>query len=87
MQPQCHNERSKGKNRLIAIFNLVKLKSSKDIFDSSKCKVTFGFKYIIHVVLSHGVYYLLALTNMPLQQCFNTLLVSRVFIWCIKYNC
>ena len=26
--------------------NLVKLKSSKDIFDSSKCKVTFGFKYI-----------------------------------------
>ena len=26
---------------------MVKLKSSKDIFDSSKCKVTFGFKYII----------------------------------------
>ena len=24
---------------------MVKLKSSKDIFDSSKCKVTFGFKY------------------------------------------
>ena len=35
-----------GNQQLIAIFNLVKLKNSKDIFDSSKCKVTFGFKYI-----------------------------------------
>ena len=26
---------------------MVKLKSSKDIFDSSKCKVTIGFKYIL----------------------------------------
>ena len=31
----------------IAILNLLKIKSSKDIFDSSKCKVTFGLKYNI----------------------------------------
>ena len=33
--------------QLIAILNLVKLKISKDIFGSSKCKVSFGFKYIL----------------------------------------
>ena len=38
-----------GRQQLIAIFNLVKIKNSKDIFGSSKCKVTFGFKYIWHV--------------------------------------
>ena len=32
--------------QFIAIFNLVKIKNSKDIFSSSKCKVTFGFEYI-----------------------------------------
>ena len=31
---------------LIAIFYLVKIKMSIDIFGSEKCKVTFGFKYI-----------------------------------------
>ena len=31
--------------QLIAIFNLVKIKNSKNIFSSSKCKVVFGFKY------------------------------------------
>ena len=31
--------------QLIAILNLVKLKISKDILGSSKCKVSFGFKY------------------------------------------
>ena len=29
---------------------LVKLKNSKDIIDSSKCKVTFGFKYIFNTI-------------------------------------
>ena len=33
-----------GYRQLIAIFNLVKNNNSKDIFSSSKCKVTFGFK-------------------------------------------
>ena len=36
--------------QLSAIFNLVKSKNSKDIFSSSKCKVTFGFKYIIQYI-------------------------------------
>ena len=36
-----------GYQQLIAIFNLVKIKNSKDIFSCSKCKVTFGFKYTI----------------------------------------
>ena len=30
---------------LIAMFYLIKIKSSKDILGSSMCKVTFGFKY------------------------------------------
>ena len=36
-----------GYLKIIAIFNLVKIKNSKYIFGSSKSKVTFGFKYII----------------------------------------
>ena len=36
-----------GNQQLVAIFNFIKLKNSKDLFDSSKCKVTFGFKYIL----------------------------------------
>ena len=33
---------------LIAIYNLVKIKNIKDRFGSTKCKVTFGFKYIFN---------------------------------------
>ena len=35
-----------GYQQLIEIFNLVKIKNSKDIFGCSKRKATFGFKYI-----------------------------------------
>ena len=35
-----------GYQELIAIFYLVKIKYSKDILGSLKCKVSFGFKYI-----------------------------------------
>ena len=34
---------------LIAIFNLLKIKMSIDIFCTEKCGVTFGFKYIINL--------------------------------------
>ena len=33
---------------------LVKIKNSKDIFGSSKCKVTFGFKYISDPSIAHA---------------------------------
>ena len=32
--------------QLTAVYHLVKVKSSKDIFGSSLCKVTVGLKYI-----------------------------------------
>ena len=39
--------RASARRELILIFYLVKIKNSKDIFGSKKCKVTFGFKYIL----------------------------------------
>ena len=33
--------------KLIAIFNLLKIRMRVDIFGIEKCKVTFGLKYII----------------------------------------
>ena len=32
--------------KLIAIFNLIKIRMGIDIFGNEKCKVTFGLKYI-----------------------------------------
>ena len=50
------------------MFNLVKIKNSKDIFGSSKCKVTFGFKYIskfINVLLTESI---LNSVNVPFTE-------------------
>ena len=33
--------------RLIAIFNLLQIKTSMDIFDTKKCKATFSLMHII----------------------------------------
>ena len=37
--------------QLIVILNLVKIKNSKDIYGSSRCKATFGFEYILCAVI------------------------------------
>ena len=40
-----------GQMLLISIFNLLKTRTSIDIFSTEKCKVTFGFKYMFYVVI------------------------------------
>ena len=47
MYQNCFHELCKGGyQQIIAIFYFVKIENSKDIFGSSKCKVTFGFKHM-----------------------------------------